>query len=160
MYFEYRKQQLPSLLYLVVLILIGVQTIWGNWGEEAHQVVRYGNYWEHHGLFLLFFLAVTPRLALLFSSIASGGFLWWLGWLVAPRLLIAILATTHYLESNPILVFIAWFIALSGEFSEKEFVRNRSTTYFYYSSRSRGSRVHSEGIEQNRVFEAEFKDLN
>ncbi len=84
------------------------------------------NYWDAHGLGLLLGLALLPRLTLLLSSIATGGLLWWLGWLVAPRMLVATLATVSYFETNPALVVIAWLIALSGESSEKCWLRRRS----------------------------------
>ena len=52
--------------------------------------------------------------------------MWWLGWLVAPRILVAILATISYFEANPVLVVIAWLVALGGESSEKSWVRRRT----------------------------------
>jgi hypothetical protein len=39
------------------------------------------NFWDFHGIFFLVFIALFPRLTLLFSSVASGGLFWWLGWL-------------------------------------------------------------------------------
>jgi hypothetical protein len=84
------------------------------------------NYWDAHALGLLIGLALLPRLTLLLSSIATGGLLWWAGWLVAPRILIATLATISYFEANPTLVVIAWLVALGGESSEKCMVRRRT----------------------------------
>lgn len=81
------------------------------------------NYWNHHGVWLLIFLALFPRLALLFSSIPFGGFFWWLGWIFCPRYLVAILATITYWPTNAFLVTIAWFVALGGEFGEKFVLR-------------------------------------
>lgn len=84
------------------------------------------NYWDYHGVLLLIFLAAFPRLTLLFSSISSGGIFWWLGWLFAPRLLVAILATFAYWQQNPVLVAAAWLVAIGGESSEKTvFVQRR-----------------------------------
>jgi len=77
------------------------------------------SYWTHHGTWLLIGLALLPRLTLLLSSIATGGVLWWLGWLFAPRILIASLATVAYFKVNPVLVVIAWLVALGGETTEK-----------------------------------------
>ncbi len=37
-----------------------------------------------------------------------------------PRLLVAILATVAYGQTNPLLVGIAWFVALTGEVMEKK----------------------------------------
>ncbi len=83
------------------------------------------NFWHAHGLLFLVFITLFPRLTLLFSSVATGGWLWWLGWLAAPRLLVAILATTAYWHTNPVLVVIAWFVAFSGESAEKATVLRR-----------------------------------
>ena len=83
------------------------------------------DYWDVHGFFFLIFIATFPRLTLLFSSVASGGFFWWLGWLFAPRILVAILATLAYGNTNPILVTFAWLFAIGGESAEKVVVRKR-----------------------------------
>ncbi|RDI96813.1 hypothetical protein DVT68_19870 [Dyella solisilvae] len=77
------------------------------------------NFWDVHGWLFVVAMFFFPRLTLLFSSVVSGGFLWWLGWLFAPRLLVAILATTAYWETNRVLVIAAWFWALAGEGAEK-----------------------------------------
>ena len=42
------------------------------------------------------------------------GFLSWLGWIFAPHLLVAILATTYYWSANPVLCVISWVVALAG----------------------------------------------
>ena len=77
------------------------------------------NFWNNHNVFFLFFIAIFPRLTLLFSSVATGGFIWWLGFFFCPRILVASLATVAYFHTNPILVSISWMIALGGEFFEK-----------------------------------------
>ncbi len=87
------------------------------------------DYWKNHGVFFLIFLTLFPRLTLLFSSVVSGGVLWWVAWLFAPRFLVAFLATIGYWQTNPILVMFAWFVALSGETSEKTFVINKGRPY-------------------------------
>ncbi len=84
------------------------------------------NFWDVHGVFFIFFMFFFPRLTLLFSSVISGGVLWWLGWIFAPRLLVAILATTAYWETNRILVVLTWLWALGGEGFEKNTVRKRT----------------------------------
>jgi uncharacterized membrane protein YtjA (UPF0391 family) len=84
------------------------------------------DYWERHGVLFLIFIAIFPRLTLLFSSVATGGVIWWLAWLFAPRILVAILATIAYWQTNPILVSISWVIALFGESAEKTTVKNRT----------------------------------
>lgn len=62
---------------------------------------------------LLIGLAIFPRITLF---IAGGpfGLLHWLGWLFTPHLLVAILATARYWDTNPILCIVAWFIAFAG----------------------------------------------
>lgn len=89
------------------------------------------NYWQNRGVFFLIFVTLFPRLTLLFSSVVSGGFLWWVAWLFAPRFLVAFLATIGYWQTNPILVMIAWFVAFSGETSEKTFVINKGRPFQY-----------------------------
>lgn len=83
------------------------------------------NFWDHHGIIFLVLIALFPRLTLLFSSVPFGGLFWWLGFIFAPRILVAVLATITYGSSNPILVIISWIIALSGESGEKYYVNNR-----------------------------------
>ena len=78
------------------------------------------NFWDVHGIWFIIFMFCFPRLTLLFSGVAFGGFLWWLGWIFAPRLLVAILATFAYWETNTILVIFTWVWALSGEGAEKK----------------------------------------
>lgn len=72
------------------------------------------DFWQVHGLFFLFFAAFFPRLTMLFAVTTPFGALAWLGWLFAPHLTVAILATQFYWHFNPILCVIAWFIALAG----------------------------------------------
>jgi len=83
------------------------------------------NFWDVHGLWFILFLMFFPRLTLLFSSVLSGGFFWWLGWIFAPRLLVAILATNSYWHSNTFLVVLTWFWALGGESVEKKVIVNK-----------------------------------
>jgi hypothetical protein len=61
------------------------------------------DFWAHHGAWFIIFLFFFPRLTMLLSSVATGGFFWWPGWLFTPRLLTAILATMHYGYSNTFL---------------------------------------------------------
>lgn len=90
--------------------------------------VQFGraDYWDRHGFIFLACAAFFPRLTLLFGGVDWGGPLWWLGWLFAPRLLVAVLATFAYWHANPFLVIAAWLVALSGESSEKYVVVERS----------------------------------
>jgi len=84
-------------------------------------------FWEVHGIlggsFLCLLLAILPRFTLLFVCYAFGaiGITSWgvVGWFFTPRLLIAIIGTTIYWDTNPILCVFAWIIALCGESAEK-----------------------------------------
>jgi len=78
------------------------------------------NFWDVHGFWFILFMFFFPRLTLLFSSVATGGILWWLGWIFAPRLIVAILATHSYGMTNTVLVVLTWLWALGGETVEKE----------------------------------------
>lgn len=82
---------------------------------------NFGNvdFFQKHGYFFLLFITFFPRLTLLFSSVASGGLFWWLGFIFCPRVLVASLATVSYFHTNPVLVVISWLIALGGETVEK-----------------------------------------
>ena len=80
------------------------------------------DFWSNHGVLFILFMFFFPRLTLLFSSVPFGGLFWWLGFIFAPRLLVAVLATTAYWQTNPILVTLTWFWALSGETFEKRTV--------------------------------------
>ena len=79
------------------------------------------SFWAVHGIFFIFFLFFFPRLTMLFTGIAFAwsGFLFWLGWVFAPRLTVAILATNVYWHTNPVLCILAWLWALGGETAEK-----------------------------------------
>ena len=77
------------------------------------------NFWDVHGFLFVVCMFFFPRLTLVFSSVPFGGILWWIGWVFAPRLLVAILATTYYWTTNPILVVVTWFWAIGGEGAEK-----------------------------------------
>lgn len=77
------------------------------------------NFWEVHGIFFLMIITIFPRLTLIFSGIAWGfGCFSWIGLVFLPRLTIAILATTYYWDTNPILCILAWIIALGGTAGE------------------------------------------
>lgn len=108
------------------------------------------NFWDNHGIIFLFFITLFPRLTLLFSSIPFGGLLWWLGFIFAPRFLVACLATLAYWNQNPILVIIAWLVCLSGESGEKYMVTERVKVY---RGTSPDIKVKGESIE------AEYREL-
>lgn len=75
------------------------------------------NFLDDHGVLTLICLALFPRLTLLLASFVSGGLLWWLGWLFTPHLLVAFLSL-NYWDTNPVLVVVAWLIALGGTRAE------------------------------------------
>lgn len=104
---------------ILVLAIIGLMTLL----TDVFQV-NFGqtNYWDKRGFFFLMMVAIFPRLTLLFSSVPFGGLFWWLGFFFAPRILVACLATITYAQQNPILVLIAWFVALGGEGTEKVWI--------------------------------------
>ncbi len=127
------------------------------------------NYWQKRGVFFLIFVSFFPRLTLLFSSVASGGFLWWLAFFICPRFLVAILATAAYWNTNPILVTISWFVAIFGELAEKWRLtspmgsRGRGFQFKVYRGGGFGThhghytpREDSQTLGDKNVFEAEF----
>jgi len=74
-------------------------------------------FWEVHGHFwglvLLFGLAVFPRITTFFAA-GPFGCLAWLGWIFVPHVLVAVIATSMYWDTNPALCVIAWFFAFAG----------------------------------------------
>lgn len=83
------------------------------------------NFWDHHGFAFILFMFFFPRLTMLLATTAGGDLFYWLGWLFLPRVTVAILATVHYLDQNPILVIFSWLWALGGESTEKRVVQRR-----------------------------------
>ncbi len=73
------------------------------------------------GWLILVGLVVFPRITLLFVG-GPFGVLSWLGWIFCPHLLVAILATSVYWDTNPVLCVIAWFFAFAGTGGEGGFV--------------------------------------
>lgn len=71
---------------------------------------------------LLVALALFPRITLLFIG---GPFAWfhWLGWVFTPHLLVALMATFRYADTNPGLTVVAWLLALSGTGAEARTTR-------------------------------------
>lgn len=106
---------------IIFLAITGATTLLLNFTE-----IQFGkvDYFDKHGWFFLFSIAIFPRLTLLlsgliFNSIEFGGIVWWLSFFIAPRFLVSTLATISYWNTNQILVIISWLIALGGESSEK-----------------------------------------
>lgn len=108
-------------ILILFLALSGAYTLLTNLTD-----INFGkiDFFEKHSLFFLLSISFFPRLTLivsglLFESIEFGGLLWWISFFFAPRVLIAVLATISYWNTNPILVIFSWLIALGGESSEK-----------------------------------------
>lgn len=125
-------------LFFIFLAITGASVIIYNYTD-----IQFGSvdFFLNHGWLFLFSIALFPRLTLFISglfahSIEFGGLLWWLGFFFAPRILIALLATVSYWNTNPILVIISWLIAMGGESSEKfmisKKIRNAPQRYDHY----------------------------
>lgn len=84
------------------------------------------DYWDAHGYLFLIFITLFPRITMLVATSVSFGLYLWIGWLFAPHLTVAILATTYYWDTNPILCTIAWFVALAGTGGEAKMVGSRA----------------------------------
>lgn len=121
------------------------------------------NFFDKHGIFFLIFITIFPRLTLLFSSVAFGGFFWWLGFIFCPRILVASLATVAYFHTNPLLVTLSWIIALGGETMEKAgFTGRQKFVFKTYRARDpfqtyqEAPREHV-AINKDDAIEAEFR---
>ncbi|HVV15379.1 MAG TPA: hypothetical protein VHD55_03210 [Candidatus Paceibacterota bacterium] len=69
-------------------------------------------FWDYHTGFFLIFAVFFPRLTLLFATSVPFGVLAWIGWFFVPRFVIAYYATVFYSDKHPILVAIAWVVAI------------------------------------------------
>lgn len=87
------------------------------------------NFWEVHGVFFLLGLVFFPRLTVIFFSHVTGGPLFWIFFLLLPRLCIPILAAANYWDTNPVLVILSFVICLGGESGEKHVVYRRTTRH-------------------------------
>ncbi len=148
---------IPLLIFLTASVLTSVM-----FGSVE---VQFGttDFFQKHNFFFLIFISFFPRLTLLFSSVPFGGFFWWLGFFFMPRLLVAVLATIVYGKTNPLLVAIAWFVALSGEIMEKKKISSSPRFIFRTYRGGFGNRQQSHyeeskatTTEKGGVIEAEF----
>ena len=133
---------------LIFLAITGASTLLYNYTDVQMGTI---DYFSKHGWIFLFSIAVFPRLTLLVSgmlvgTVEFGGIFWWLGFFFAPRILVAVLATVAYWQTNPILVILSWLIALGGESSEK----------FVITKRMRSPQRFDQGFSGTTV-EAEYK---
>jgi hypothetical protein len=83
------------------------------------------NFWDVHGLFFLLGLTFFPRLTVIFFSHVAGGPLFWVFFLIFPRIVIPILAAYHYWHTNPVLVVLSFLVCLGGETGEKTVVQKK-----------------------------------
>jgi hypothetical protein len=72
------------------------------------------DFWAVHSGWFLVLIFFFPRITILLATGAPFGPLHWLGWLVTPRILAAILATYCYGCANPGVVVLAWIFGISG----------------------------------------------
>ncbi len=93
------------------------------------------DFWQVHGWAFLIGLVFFPRITMLvagtaleFMKFASPwGILAWIGWMFAPYLVIAILASTFYWDTNPGLCVGAWILAVSGTGGESYTATRKSS---------------------------------
>ena len=122
------------------ILLVGTSVLMDTMNTKFGTV----DFFQKHGLFFLIFITLFPRLTLLFSSVAFGGFFWWLGFIFCPRILVASLATVAYFHTNPILVVISWIVALGGETMEKAY----SNKCLWFDTETTGLNPHNNDIIQ------------
>lgn len=131
---------------IIFLAITGATTLLYNYaGLELGNI----DYFTKHGWFFLFSIALFPRLTLLVSgllvgSIELGGLIWWLGFFIAPRILVATLATAAYWHTNPVLVILSWLIAFGGESSEKFVITKRMRNPQRYDQGFSGATIDAE----------------
>jgi len=84
------------------------------------------NFWDIHGFFFIFFMFSLPRLTMIFATsvLLIYGPLSWVGWFLMPRMTVAIIGTTIYWDTNPVLCVFTWLWALFGEIIEKQTANN------------------------------------
>lgn len=70
-----------------------------------------------HGILFLIGLALFPRITLLFFAATPFGWLAWIGWLIAPHFLVAVLSLPYW-QDHPYLVIVAWIMAFVGTGTE------------------------------------------
>lgn len=84
---------------------------------------------HEHWFWFMFFMAIFPRITMLVTGLCVAPWtyiVWfWMGWLLAPRLTVAIIATSIYFHTNPVLCIFVWLWAFSGESGEKKFISRR-----------------------------------
>lgn len=74
------------------------------------------DYWDKHGILYILGLLTFPRLTILFFCTVEFGLFEWALWLFFPTLLVAILATRYYWETNEFMCIASWFLVFSVAF--------------------------------------------
>lgn len=77
------------------------------------------NFWENHTWVFILAMFFFPRLTMLFATSVGGGCLYWIGFVFAPRLTVAIIGTYLFYHTNGLLLIFTWIWALVGEGVEK-----------------------------------------
>ncbi len=118
-------------ILFIFLAITGASTLLINYANVDFKNV---DFFVNHSWFFLFAIALFPRLTLLVSglivgSVEFGGVLWWVGFFIAPRILVATLATVSYWNTNQFLVVMSWLIAFGGESSEKFVISRRMSSH-------------------------------
>ncbi len=151
-----RRQARQFSIFFIIFAILGILAL-------VFSPYQNENFWNNHGLFFLFFIAIFPRLTLFFSSVPFGGIFWWLGFFIAPRFLVAILATITYGNQNPILVVLSWIIAISGETGEKMIILKKAPNMpFRYNFQSREEKIQASetpSSPKDDIIDAEYREL-
>jgi hypothetical protein len=99
----------------VVLIILSPSVL----GSDADSLI---NYFENHTILHLVGWLFFPRMMFWFVSSLTGGFLFWTGVVLFPRIMVAYWSTELYWSTNPVLCIVAWFVAFTGESLEKSVI--------------------------------------
>ncbi len=83
------------------------------------------DFWANHSIWFLLGLMFLPRCTLLIFAATPFGWLAWIGWLIAPYFLVAIISL-QYWDENPFLVIGAWIMAFGGTGGEARVASNRN----------------------------------
>jgi len=71
------------------------------------------DFFQAHGIWFLVGCLFLPRITMLFFVLTPFNWLAWLGWILTPSIVVAVLATSHYWHTNPVLCVFAWIVAVS-----------------------------------------------
>lgn len=153
--------------FIKKIIILSVVVMFAGLMFEGSPLVTFGttDFFQKHGVLFLIFITLFPRLTLLFSSVSTGGFLWWLSFFFWPRVLVASLATISYYKTNPYLVVMSWIVAIGGETMEKRGIGANQSRFVFKTFRAgEAFRTEPQGdnvrrgpvLTDTNVIEAEF----